>query len=196
MIGFAFDYTSAAALLAFRPTCALADELGVAIDWLPFPTEATAARPYRDDETVGERHARVRSEYIARDVRRYAKMQGIKVMRDATGVDSTLACGGCLWAGRYRLAGAYTRQVLFDFWGDQLDIEDPDAINTLLAKLGAPGFFDFNFGAELATHRAAMEARGVFTVPTYLVAEQLFIGREHLPMIRWLLNGREGPGPL
>ncbi len=196
MIGFAFDYTSTAALLAFKPTCALADELGVAVEWLPFPTEPTPARPPKADETVSERHARVRTEYVARDVRRYAKLQGVEVTRDAAGVDSTVACGGCLWAARHDMARAYSQRVLADFWGDRLDIEEPGAIDAVLTELGAPGFAGFDFGAELAAHRAAVEARGVFGVPTYIVAEQLFIGRAHLPMIRWLLGDREGPGPL
>ncbi len=207
MIGFAFDFTSTASLLAFKPTCALADELGVAIDWLPFATEVREA-PRRKDgesadsavsadsgESVGERHALVRTEYFARDAARYAKLQGIDIARDAAGVDSTLACAGCLWAKRYDRARAYTEQVLFAFWAGRLDIEDRDAIDSVLIELGAPGFATFGSG-ELAAHRATVEQRGVFNVPTYLVAEQIFIGRQHLPMIRWLLTSQQGRGPL
>ena len=36
----------------------------------------------------------------------------------------------------------------------------------------------------------------MFGIPTYLVEGQMFMGRQHLPMIRWLLTGQEGPGPL
>ena len=43
VIAFAFDYISTASLLAFKPTCALADELDVPIEWLPVPGNARPA---------------------------------------------------------------------------------------------------------------------------------------------------------
>ena len=196
MIGFAFDYASTASLLAFNPTCALADELGAPIDWLPFPTGVRPAPEPRAAETASERHARVRAEYVARDAARYAGLQGIDIRRDAAGVDSSLACAGCLWAKRHGRAEAYSRRVLFAFWAGRLDIEERGAVEGVLAEVGAPGFAGFDGAAELAAHRADMEERGVFNVPTYLAAGQLFVGRQHLPMIRWLLTGSDGPGPL
>ena len=196
MIGFAFDFTNAASLLAVRPTCALADELGFEVDWLPFPTEIHDAAPAGNGETVGERHSRVRAAYFAADIARYAKWQGIDIQRDATGVDSALACGGCLWANRAGVARRYVEHVLFEFWAGRLDIEARDVLATVLSNLGAPGFEDYDFESDLAAHKDAVAARGVFNVPTYLADSQLFTGREHLPMIRWLLTGSEGPGPL
>ena len=36
---------------------------------------------------------------------------------------------------------------------------------------------------------------GVFGVPTYLVEDEMWFGREHLPRVQWLLCGRSGqPG--
>ncbi len=190
-----FDFTSTASLLALKPAGALADELGIAIDWLPFPTHARATPPATQNETVAERHQRVRAEYVARDTARYAQAQGIALNRDAEGVDSTLACAGCLWANRHGVGRAYVERVLLPFWAARLDIEDAEAIASVLAELGAPAF-DGHDARELAAHTAALEERGVFNVPTFLVADQLFVGRQHLPMIRWLLTGQEGAGPL
>ena len=194
-IELAFDFTSAASLLAFEPACALADDLGVAIDWLPFPTQTRAPAPARENETVSERHLRVRAEYVVRDTARYARAQGIELDRDAQGVDSALACSGCLWANHHGVGRAYVEYTLLPFWAGRLDIEDHAAIAGVLAHLGAPGFAGCDPG-ELAAHQAALEERGVFNVPTFLVAEQQFVGRQHLPMIRWLLTGQGGPGPL
>ena len=193
-IELAFDFTSAASLLAFKPACVLADDLGVAIDWLPFPTQARAPAPANENETVSERHLRVRADYVARDTARYAEAQGVEMNRDAQGVDSALACAGCLWANRHGVGRAYMERTLLPFWAARLDLEDAAAIAGVLADLGVP---EFGYDAgELTAHKAALEERGVFNVPTFLVADQQFVGRQHLPMIRWLLTGQEGPGPL
>jgi 2-hydroxychromene-2-carboxylate isomerase len=41
-----------------------------------------------------------------------------------------------------------------------------------------------------------LQERGLFQVPAYLVEEEVFYGRQHLPMIRWILAGRSGPIPI
>ena len=38
-------------------------------------------------------------------------------------------------------------------------------------------------------------AAGIFGVPTYVVEEEIYFGREHLPRVRWILEGRKGPAP-
>ena len=145
---------------------------------------------------MGQRHTRVRAEYFAKETARYAKWQGIELNRDADGVDSTLACAGGLWAQRHGVAGAYNHRVLTEFWAGRLDIEDRDAVTGVLDEVGAPGFERFEFHEMLTAHQASVAARGIFMLPTYLVEDQVFVGRAHLPMIRWLLTGRAGPGPL
>ena len=194
-IAFAFDFTNAASLLAFNPTYALADELGVDIELLPFPTEVREAPPKESDETVGARHARVRAAYVAADTARYARWQGVELNRDATGVDSALACAGCLWAGRVESARDYTARVLAEFWAGRLEL-DREPLAAVLDDLGAPGFGDYDYARDLEEHKADVASRGVYNVPTYVVDGQHFVGRQHLPMIRWLLGGSEGPGPL
>lgn len=194
-IAFAFDFTNAASLLAFKPTYALADELGVDVELLPFPTEVRETPPNGSDETVGARHARVRTAYVAADTARYARWQGLELNRDATGVDSTVACAGCLWAGRVGAARDYATRVLAEFWAGRLEL-DPEPLADVLDDLGAPGFLGYDHGRDLEEHKAEVASRGVYNVPTYVVDGQHFVGRQHLPMIRWLLGGSEGPGPL
>ncbi len=38
--------------------------------------------------------------------------------------------------------------------------------------------------------------QGIFGVPTYLMGEELYFGREHLPRIRWLLQGGTSYPPM
>ena len=52
-------------------------------------------------------------------------------------------------------------------------------------------------GPLVASRLAAeLQERGLFQVPAYLVEEEVFYGRQHLPMIRWILAGRSGPIPI
>ena len=198
MIEFAFDFASSASLLALKPTLALADELGVDVAFHPFPTDAPrGAPPPSATESVAERHARVRAEYHAKDFQRYAKAQGLEVNRAPVGADTKLASIACLQARRQGVASAFVERVFRDFWADRLDIESRDAVAKALAKVGGGTLFDADsLAAEYDAERQALAERGVHAVPAYLVADQLFIGRQHLPMIRWLLSGSDGPGPL
>ena len=197
MIEFAFDFASSASLLALKPTLALADELDVDIAFHPFPTDAPrGAPPPSATESVAERHARVRAEYHAKDFSRYAKAQGLEVNRTPAGADTKLASIACLQARRQSVAKAFVEHVFRDFWADRLDIESRDAVAKALAKVGGGTFDAESLEADYDAERQALAERGVHAVPAYLVADQLFIGRQHLPMIRWLLSGEKGPGPL
>ena len=197
MIDFAFDFASSASLLALKPTLALADELGVDIAFHPFPTDAPRGAPTESaTESVAERHTRVRAEYHAKDFARYAKMQGLEVNRAPTAADTKLASIACLQARRQGVAKAFVERVFRDFWAGRLDIEDGAAVAEVLAEVGDGTFDAESLEAEYDAERQALAERGVHAVPAYLVADQLFIGRQHLPMIRWLLSGSEGPGPL
>ena len=47
-------------------------------------------------------------------------------------------------------------------------------------------------------HDNILETRfdaGMYGVPTYVVGDDVFFGREHLPYIRWLLSCKSGPAP-
>src|SRR5579872_466335 len=72
------DYKSPYAYLAIAPTCAMADELGIAIDWRPFtldiPSYLGSARLNKEGKVVEENRAPgqwLRVKYAYRDVRRY-----------------------------------------------------------------------------------------------------------------------------
>ena len=41
----------------------------------------------------------------------------------------------------------------------------------------------------------ALHPAGIFGVPTYIIGSERFFGREHLPMVRWILEGRPGAKP-
>ena len=48
----------------------------------------------------------------------------------------------------------------------------------------------------LETLQTSLREVGLFNVPGYRVDEEIFFGRQHLPMIRWLLTGKQGHVPI
>ena len=203
------DLKSPYAFIAVEPTRDMAAGLGVAIDWRPFtldiPSYLGSAR-LDSKGRVAESHRTpqqwtgVRHAY--RDARRYAKLRG-RTLRGTEKIwDSSLAGIAMLWAKREGpealddfLDAAYER-----FWRRELDIEDAAVLEPLLRETGCPaeGFTDWA-GAEGrrrhdALNREAFEA-GVFGVPSYLVGDELWWGREHLPRVAWQLAGARGAAP-
>jgi 2-hydroxychromene-2-carboxylate isomerase len=66
------------------------------------------------------------------------------------------------------------------------------------AGAGDAGFEAFQAGPGRVEHdamQAAIFDAGIFGVPSYVVAGELFFGREHLPRVRWLLSGKRGAPP-
>jgi 2-hydroxychromene-2-carboxylate isomerase len=203
------DYKSPYAYLAKDPTYAIADELGVEIDWRPFtldiPSYLGSARLDSEGRVVESKRSTSQwamVKYAYRDARRYASMRGMTVRGTTKIWDSSLAGIGMLWAkeqGRDILR-AYSGLVYERFWKRELDIEDIAVVEATLGESGArvTGFRAYAAGEGRAIHdeiqRAAFNA-GIFGVPTYVVGGEVFFGREHLPRIRWLLTGRRGAPP-
>ena len=181
--------------LAKDPTYALADDLGVDIDWLPF-----VSRPLRRPASVGEdrgsRHRRFRAAYIERAIARYASVRGITIRNIYRAPDSSLAGMGMLAARGHSEAAlrSYLDQAFRQYWEDDLDIEDADIISGLLS---AAGVVDFDFDtARFEALQESLALAGVFETPAYLVDGEIFLGRAHLPMIRWILSNRAGLPPI
>ena len=192
------DFKSPQAYLAIGPTCALADEFGITIEWQPLivtPSKTAAASPPGDDR--GARHRRFRADYLDRDIARYAADRGLSISGLQRRTDSTLAAIGLLWAQRQgpSLARAYVERVFERYWQEALDIEDERSIRALLTEIGAPvsGFEAFVKGdarTRLAQIQTELRDKRVFEVPTYLLNDDTFLGRQHLPLIRSRLSAK------
>ncbi len=190
----AIDFKSPNAYLALGPTCALADELGISIDWLPLIVPAAKATP-QSSEDRGTRHRRIRADYLKRDLLRYAADRGLELGGFFREHDSTLAAIALLWIKRQSpsLARAYVEHVFEGIARGTLAVEEERSIRALLAEVGAPvsGFDAFardEGRTELAAIHSKLQEMGVFEVPTYVLSGDAFLGRQHLPLIRSMLS--------
>ncbi|MCP5068509.1 MAG: 2-hydroxychromene-2-carboxylate isomerase [bacterium] len=202
------DLKSPYAYIAIDPTRSMARSLGVEIDWRPFtldlPSYMGSAKLAKNGRTVAsadrtsQQWSGVRYSY--RDARRYASLTGKTVRGTVKIWDSSLAAIAMLWAKRQGGFDRFVDVVYPPFWRRELDIDDIEALEQSLgeAKLETAGFREWarTAGREQhdRTNQAAFDA-GVYGVPTYLVEDEMWFGREHLPRIAWILGGRRGPPP-
>jgi 2-hydroxychromene-2-carboxylate isomerase len=191
------------AYLALHPAEALADSLGLEINWLPVvvPNLRPPTPPLGDDDR-GLRHRRYRAEAIAREIEIYAQAQGLvleDVYRDG---DSGAACEGWLWLRAHRpdLLPRFLAELFRAYWSLELEASNREQVAALIDSLGADGA---GFGAARAECAAAsaevaneLGRRGLYQVPAFLVEDEVFYGRQHLPMLRWILEGRSGAIPI
>ena len=191
------DYKSPYAYLANEPAYELAHDTGVRLDWRPYildipsylgSARVDAAGNVIEQERNAHQWRRVRYSYM--DCRRQASKRGLTIRGTQKIWDSSFAAAGMLWAQR---AGnpvfrRYHDAVFERFWRRALDIESVDAIAAVLSESGAsPSGFAREVDAlreEVGAISRAAEVQGVFGVPTFVVAAEVFWGREHLPDIR------------
>jgi 2-hydroxychromene-2-carboxylate isomerase len=203
------DLKSPYAYLAIEPTRAMAAAAGVAIDWRPFSLDIPS---YLGRATLDEKGRVASSQrspqqwsgvrYAYMDVRRYANLTGKTVRGTQKIWDTRLAGTAMLWAKRQGpdVFDRFLDEVYPRFWRRELDVEDVGVLEAVLDDAGAEveGFRSWAEGPGRAWHdelnRAAFDA-GVFGVPTYLVGDEMWFGREHLPRVAWLLGGGAGAAP-
>ena len=196
------DYKSPYAYLAKDLVYELERDFPVRIDWQPYrldiPSFLGSARLDDSGHIIEEQrnaHQWYRVRYSYMDCRRQARKRGLVIRGPQKIWDSTLALCGMLYAKRHGDAvfRRYHDTIFERFWKRELDIEDAAVISGVLAETGSDpaGFPDYLAGpgcAELDGICQAAEAIGVFGVPTFVLAGEIFWGREHLPDIRKMLG--------
>ena len=202
------DLKSPYAYIAIDPTRAMARRVGVAIDWRPFtldiPSYLGSAKLKKDGKAVAtatrSKQQWTGVKYSYADVRRYASITG-KIVRGTVKIwDSSLAGIAMLWAKRAGRLDPFIDEVYPPFWKRELDIDQVSVLQDMLARTGIEtrGFEAWAAGEGRALHdeinREAFDA-GVYGVPTYLVDDEMWFGREHLPRVEWILGGRSGAAP-
>ncbi len=192
------DFRNPHAWLAIEPSCALAAKLGIRIDWLPrLVPPPQLGRPAAESEERGVRHRSVRADYFARDLARYAAARGSIVDFAHCEGDGLAPALGLLHARALVPARTqdYVTAMFEAIWSDARGA-GRDTVASLLTELGVDARGFEARVSELHALDASLAAAGVHGVPCYVVDDEPYVGRAHLPMIEWQLTGRAGPPPI
>ena len=203
------DVKSPYAYLAKDPARSLIKEFGITIDWRPLtlniPSFLGSAKTDDSGKVVEENRTprqwqSVRYAYM--DVKRYARRRDILIYGPRKIWDTSLV--HISW--NYVLKEApdlfdeYIDDVYERFWKRELDIESSQVLCDVMEQRGIDPseFATYASGEGRSQHDAfqqEMHTEGIFGVPTFVLDGEIFFGREHLPMVRWILGGKRGPAP-
>lgn len=197
-----FDYKSPYAYLAQEETVQLGVEFGIEVDFQPYtlhiPSYLGAAeldQQGRDTLNVRNDHQWRRVRYSYMDCRREANRRGLTIRGPRKIFDSSIAHIGMLYAKSRGDFRPFHDMVFERFWKRELeDMEQAEVVQALLEEVGveAADFPAYVQGEGRELHdslRAEAEAQGIFGVPSYRVAGELFWGAERIARVREVLAG-------
>lgn len=182
------DFKCPASYLAFRPTIELGVRCGCDVDWQPYCSRSQTIPREKANETRGETHRRVRAFQRRNTHLRYAKAQGIQMAFAESPHESRMA----LAALNCELVEplSYIEAAFHAYWAEGANLDDTSTVQALLKDTGnsaSTGKLQDAYTA-LADHQAKSEEKGIFTTPMYKLEDQLFLGREHIPLIERTLQ--------
>ena len=181
------DFKNPASYLSLNPTCAMLERLGLSARWLPFSTSEESIPELKTEETRGEQHRRVRALARREAHLLYAGVQGVDIQfRDEPGAtDTSLAALALLEENPL----PFIRAAFECYWCSDASLDDEATVRTLWKRCVPDRELELAKGRELLgqVRDDAIENR-VFHAPTYLVGDQGFLGREHMPWIEALLS--------
>jgi 2-hydroxychromene-2-carboxylate isomerase len=200
----ALDLRDPFSYLALGPTIALAAETGVSVDWLPIHghTLVAPSSPAADDDR-GVRHRRARAEMIAREIVVYSEAQGLDIQSPYRDGSSDAVDAAWLWIRLTNESGliGFLDAVFRKYWTNDLDPESNDDVSNLVESLELDSVafqrWALSEGVDAVRSVATDLAElGMHQAPAYRIDGEIYYGRQHLPMIRWVLGGRSGEGPI
>jgi len=185
-----FDYKSPYAYLAQAELFELHDSGSITVDWLPYTLDISqylgTAELGPDGKIVAQTrnaHQWRRVKYAYMDCRREANKRGLTLRGPQKIFDTSTAHIGFLYAkaaGNFR---GYHDEIFTRFWRRELDIENPEVIEAVLANNGIecrrfPDYLTSTGRRLLQEVQEAAESDGVFGVPSYVADGELFWGAE------------------
>ena len=187
MLDIFIDFKSPAAYLALKPTRALLQEENIEARFRPFRMRDRDVPQIAEHETVGDTHRRVRAASRRKIFLHYAAVQGIEMNFPTERTPTDLALGALALIDGPQLP--FIEACFVAYWRDNADLDDAAIVARLIADSGVTLSDDLaQARAALETALEAAEEDGAVDTPGYLVKEQMFVGREHLPWVRELLQ--------
>lgn len=177
------DFKSPASYLAINPILSLVRRHDIALQWKPFRTFERASPATTDNASVAQMHRKVRAASRRAIHQKYAAHQGINLQFPECAGNTDLALGALALISGDPLS--FINAAFTAYWTDHTDLNDPAALALLISETVKDdlAFDEQSFIDALESSQLKAEDIGIVDAPAFVVQDQLFVGREHLPWI-------------
>ncbi|MEM6707505.1 MAG: DsbA family protein, partial [Pseudomonadota bacterium] len=195
------DLLEAPSYLGLAATIAMLEVTGRRARWLPFRGPAPTARPKESEATAdstvrGVAHRRHRSRYRVASLEAQAAALGCSIERRYSPTSAALFDDALLWVDDQPDAPAvepFIAACFNAYWEHNADITDADMIRTELIAAGfdgnawaarlRDGQLDTAAVARIDAALANAEERGTWEGPRFILDDEPYSGRTHLPLV-------------
>jgi 2-hydroxychromene-2-carboxylate isomerase len=181
-----YDFKSPFTYLAMEPAYRLEETHRVRLRFIPLELAVREAYGGELEQRAQRDWDKVR--YLYMDVRRFANERGIIIRGPQKIFDSRLALMSGLYADRNGRFRPYADRVFERFFKRELNLENFVALAAVMAEAGldTEGFRSYaesDGPGDLRAAAAEAERDGVFGVPTFNVAGELFWGNDRVESV-------------
>jgi 2-hydroxychromene-2-carboxylate isomerase len=204
---FYLTFGDLATWLTLAPLKRLMRETGIEVEFVPMigslGNVVTSARPGAEDPlgAYKARRARARNMAAERELERMSEMLHISVDNARRRTEPLMLSMGLLWMNQCNASCFdYLDLAFAKTYKEAGDVESEEAVVSMLKTLGVSteGFPEFarEKREALTVQSDEILANGILSTPAFSLDGEIFLGREHLPLISWTLGGRKGPPPV
>ena len=197
------DFKSPYAYLAVEPSRIFANKYKLKINWFPYvldiPKYLGSAKVDSNKNVIEDNrndHHWRRVKYSYMDCRRYANTRDLTILGTQKIWDTKHISILMLWVKiNYKeKLDDFINLTYKKFWKRKLNIENLDILTNILKdlKISDKKFTEWkNDKGQIELNKIMNNAheKGIFGVPSYLFNQELFWGREQLPMIEARITG-------
>ena len=182
------DFKSPASYLAINPILSLVERHGIALAWKPFRTAEREVPTITDNTLVAQMHRSVRAASRCAIHQKYAAYQGINLQFPESTGNTDLALGALALISGDPLP--FIKAAFSAYWSDHADLNDSTVLATLVSTTVAENFVlnEKKCSDALESSQFETDQLGIVDAPAFIIQDQLFIGREHLPWIDEILR--------
>lgn len=211
MISVYLNFSELSSWLLLAPLKKLCEEVTVDLMWKPMLSSLgnVAGSNLKAGQTdplasYKSRRADARHRAAKREDERMCQRLGITPEQGERKIDALYLSLGMVWmtdqsAGQQEYF-SFAETAFLKTFRERGDVESLSGLQVVMEESGFPreGLVHFleSQAPDLDAIRQDAVDNGVFNSPAFVVDGEVFHGREHLPLIQWMLEGRHGIPPV
>lgn len=194
---FFYDFGSPNAYLAYRVVPGIEQRTGAKFRYVPVLLGGLFKLTNNKAPMVAFAEIPAKTAYMRREMGRFVRRHGITefAMNPHFPVNTLMLMRGAVAAERAGVAEAYIEAMMQGMWEQQLKLDDPAVLGAALEAAGLPAAQLFKLAQdqavkdELASNTQAAVDKGAFGIPSFLIGEELYFGKDSLPEVEADLVG-------